>query len=208
MVTSKKYFAFVVAALTYASCYAFFWNRNIDCTQDLNCEKLTTDFEKAWLHEVLDAEKIKKISKSYGFTYRHDHMEGKVSPYELGRNIHFEQRGSVFLTNTSSNKNKFNYVDIFNSNYAGGVAYFLIKNLEIENVNSSTDSKHDRYFAGILFVISEVGQVAIDYKDRSVYLTTSDYWDVGHRQKKFSWVIDKNSNQCGFRKGERVLPPC
>lgn len=195
----------IAIALVGVSCYAFFWNQSTNCYKNLSCTKLTNTLADAFGRESIDGQKIKEIAKANGFKYDHEHIYGKIAPYEIGRNIYFEQRGNIFLTNTSVSKNKLDYKDIFSSEYKEGVAYFSIKNLEIEKVTLQNDPKIDRYFTGILFVILEIGQVAIDYEHRSVILFTSDYWDIKNRDKGVPWVNPDDGFL--FRRGVKVLSP-
>ena len=121
-----KTIVFFAIAFVGVSCYAVFWNKPTDCAKDLSCKKFTTTLTEAFVHESLDGQKIKEIAKANGFKYVHEHIYGKIAPYEIGRNIYFEQRGNIFLTNTSVSKNKLDYKDIFSSEYKEGVAYFSI----------------------------------------------------------------------------------
>ena len=179
------------------------WQRNK--RKDLSCKKLTTTLIEAFSRESLDGQKIKEIAKANRFKYDHEHIYGKIAPYEIGRNIYFEQRGNIFLTNTSISKNNFDYKDIFNAEYKEGVGYFSIKNLKIEKVTLQNDPKIDRYFTCILFVILDIGQVAIDYENRSVILITSDHWDIKNRDKSVPWVNPDDGFL--FRRGVKVLSP-
>lgn len=203
-----KVIAFIIITLVGVSCYAFFLNQSTDCSKDLSCIKLTTNLVTAWKQESLDSKKIKNIAKANGFKYDDGHIYGKIAPYEIGRKIYFDPSYGGFLVNTSQSTKQFNFSELGRDEYKGGTDYYSINNLKIEKINLKKDSEIEQYFSGLLFIISEVGQVTIDYERKSVVLFTSDYWDNEHSKKSLPWLKNKPADECFFRKGERILPPC
>lgn len=205
-----KAFVFIAIALVGISCYAFFWKQSTDCSKELNCVELTTALIDAEKREIMGAQKIKELAKTYGFKFKDYHQDGKASPFEIGKNVFFDEGdGGIFLISKDRSKRPYDHLErIGSSEYQGGVGYFLISEDNFKKIDNKNKSDITQYLGGLLFVISEPGHILIDYQTRTVLFITTDYWDVAHRLKKFPWLKDKQSDQCGFRKGERVLPPC
>jgi len=169
-------------------------HQSIDCAKDLHCEQFTKALIEAYKLQSLDAQSIKKITKTNGFKYHYKHMLGKPAPYNiLELPLFFDERSGRFLTKESTKESRDWPVALY-ADYRGGVKYYSINgNGEaVESLSPSAALDPTRNPFNILFVISEVGQIAIDYKHRSVTLYTSSFWDV-------------KKNKRLFKQGERVL---
>ena len=183
-----KALIFILITLTGLSCYAFFWKESADCFKDLSCVRFTTALIEAEKREVLGAQEIKELANTHGFKFKSNHQDGKGTPFEIGKNVFFDEGdGGIFLISKSRFDKPYSHlVRIGLAEYKGDVIYFSVVDENFKKIESNDKEAITKLVDNLFFVISESGHIMVDYKNRTVLFTTSDYWDVGHRQKKFS----------------------
>jgi hypothetical protein len=135
----------------------------------------------------IDPLTIERMAREAGLSFTQGHVTLKPGMKNIGGGFGFFEKTNFFYDGRAEKNGTPTYLSpSFPSGYRGGVTTYRIKD-GVHQFNPEP-AQFPVLQGGWFFVISPQGFALLNVDSHTFYWQTSDYWNVGHAQRKFTWL--------------------
>lgn len=169
--------------------------------------KIFQELSLASSDALFGSNEIRKLGKKYGLKFSSYHQRWKPSQLDIGRNVMMFEGGDFYRYSPTGDPNNYRPFDLNGFKPYKSMGVYRVFNESVEGGEWHTGLLSEVRDDSLYVAIHPVGHIVIDFRERTLFLFTSDYWD--EENESIGRLIENGAVfRCKFLRGKPVLPPC